>query len=67
MKLSETTLNELNEQLPNLLEYFSYSERAADYICCFCGTRAKTNTSLITHDPDCLGIRLQQELQNESK
>jgi hypothetical protein len=57
MKVSENLLTELAERVDSLTNYWSPSDTQADYICVFCGTRAKTNIAPIEHTNDCIGIR----------
>ncbi len=58
--------NELLNETHNLMFHWSPCDNDSDYICEFCGNRAKTNNAItITHRTNCLGPRLLEALKGE--
>ena len=63
--MNKELLDKLKNKLPDLLDAYDYDANDSDYKCAFCGNRAATNSDLVRHKPDCLGIELEKELNNE--
>ena len=63
--MNQELLERLKNELPSLMDYYSYDPQDSDYLCVFCGNRAETNHHPVKHKPNCLGQALYNELHPE--
>lgn len=60
--MNEELLLRLKDKLPDLLDCYIVDPYDSDYKCVFCGNRSATNSDIVRHKEDCLGVQLQKAL-----